>query len=290
MAGTRRNNRSEDPINGIVKTLVGLTDQECTHLITTGITSLDDLSYLTFEDIDATISVIKRRKLDLVAKYLAATEKNNVYSLPTGTNMSIIRKYLNDATNKKTQEVAVTRDTRGGGGGGNEFVSVYGTPEVSTDPMEKISGDPVDFEEWHEVTETTLSQTSNPELINAFRKRERELEKEDNNDKVQRQSTASPNKKRKATPITTSSLQPSGIHKIRLDSSLDHFPEPSKKHARCNLHRWAGVETTAGIMSCATCNTNLCLQCFKMFHTDRHLAEKREQLKKKYKKIKIIKK
>jgi len=159
MAGTRRNNRSEDPINGIVKTLVGLTDQECTHLITTGITSLDDLSYLTFEDIDATISVIKRRKLDLVAKYLAATEKNNVYSLPTGTNMSIIRKYLNDATNKKTQEVAVTRDTRGGGGGGNEFVSVYGTPEVSTDPMEKISGDPVDFEEWHEVTETTLSQT-----------------------------------------------------------------------------------------------------------------------------------
>mmetsp|Transcript_4973 Transcript_4973/g.5682 ORF Transcript_4973/g.5682 Transcript_4973/m.5682 type:complete len:232 (+) Transcript_4973:132-827(+) len=148
MAGTKRNNRSEDPINGIVKTLVGLTDQECTHLITTGITSLDDLSYLTFEDIDATISVIKRRKLDLVAKYLAATEKNNVYSLPTGTNMSIIRKYLNDATNKKTQEVTVTRDTRGGG---NEF--------VSTDPLEKFSGDPVDFEEWHEVTETTLSQT-----------------------------------------------------------------------------------------------------------------------------------
>ena len=159
-AATRRNNnRTEDPINDRVKGLVGLSDDHCNLIVTNGIATFEDLSYLNFEDIDDSIPVVQRRKIDLIAKYLEATEKDNVYDLPTTTTMSSIRKYMK---NKKTQDGAVARDTRGVGG--NEFVS--GTPRVSTDPLEKFSGDPIDFEEWHEATENTLTQTNYKDLLN----------------------------------------------------------------------------------------------------------------------------
>jgi hypothetical protein len=75
MAGTRSRGRTDNPIRDRVKGLVGLNDQECTTLITNGTTTLEELSFLNFNDLDVTIAVTKRRKLELVAKYLEATQK-----------------------------------------------------------------------------------------------------------------------------------------------------------------------------------------------------------------------
>ncbi len=97
-------------------------------------------------------------------------------------------------------------------------------------------------------------------------------------------STTSPNKKARSSRISSTSLLPNGSLSCRLMKSLDHLPEnPSKKKSRCSLHRWLGYETQKGVMYCPSCNVNLCIDCYKIFHNDDDIVNKKLQLQKKLK-------
>jgi hypothetical protein len=91
--------------------------------------------------------------------------------------------------------------------------------------------------------------------------------------------------KTRSARITDDALLPTGSLSRRLNPDLQHFPvQPVNTKARCNLHRWAGVETQKGIMLCPSCNVHLCIECYKIFHTDHNLGHKKNQLKNKYSK------
>ena len=67
--------------------------------------------------------------------------------------------------------------------------------------------------------------------------------------------------------ISDVSLGPRGAMSIRLDTQYDHLPQrPQIKKTIFVLHRWGGFEMRASIGYCATCNVNLCIDCYKMFH------------------------
>lgn len=94
------------------------------------------------------------------------------------------------------------------------------------------------------------------------------------------------NKKRKTgRHVTDDSLAPDGALRNRLDTTIDHLPEPANPRARCALHKWAGVETQKQVSYCMNCSVHLCVFCYRMFHTIPNLHTMKAQLKKRFKKI-----
>ena len=79
-------------------------------------------------------------------------------------------------------------------------------------------------------------------------------------------STGRSGDKRRCARITDDALKPTGALCIRLDDTKDHLPDKAKQSARCSLHRYVGVETEKQVMYCATCNINLCVNCYRFFH------------------------
>ena len=82
--------------------------------------------------------------------------------------------------------------------------------------------------------------------------------------------------------ITDDSLHPEfGRLRLRLNKHLDHLPAEtnSSTSARCGFHRWLGHETCKSVSFCATCNVNLCVRCYKIFHQEEHLVEQKDALK-----------
>ena len=57
-------------ITGRVKTVAGLSNEDCALLQADGINTQDDLSCTQFVDLNVDISIVKRRKLELIGKYL----------------------------------------------------------------------------------------------------------------------------------------------------------------------------------------------------------------------------
>ena len=86
--------------------------------------------------------------------------------------------------------------------------------------------------------------------------------------------------------MTDETLKQNGNLRNRLNSALDHLPEPTtiSSNPRCALHRWVGIEKKAQIMKCTTCNVNLCLDCYKKFHSVVDLVSIKQSLKNKYSK------
>ena len=73
--------------------------------------------------------------------------------------------------------------------------------------------------------------------------------------------------------ISDVSLGPRGAMSIQLETQSDHLPQrPQNKKPRCALYRWGGVEMGASISYCATCNVNLCIDCYKMFHQNTNIT------------------
>ena len=70
-----------------VKHLAGLSDDEVNILRIAGIQNEEDLSYAEFEDFDVTISLVKRRKLNLISRYL----KLGTFSLDAMKSMEEIK-------------------------------------------------------------------------------------------------------------------------------------------------------------------------------------------------------
>ena len=92
--------------------------------------------------------------------------------------------------------------------------------------------------------------------------------------------------KSRASVVTDETLKQNGNLRNRLNSALDHLPEPTtiSSNPRCALHRWVGIEKKAQIMKCTTCNVNLCLDCYKKFHSVVDLVSIKQSLKNKYSK------
>lgn len=89
----------------------------------------------------------------------------------------------------------------------------------------------------------------------------------------------------RCTRLDDPALQ-SGRFNCRLDHTLDHFPvERKSKNAECALHKWAAkVRTESQVMLCRTCNLHLCLQCYRLFHTENNLLASKQAYANEFKK------
>lgn len=134
--------------------------------------------------------------------------------------------------------------------------------------------------------EEKKQQCSNDEFI---RRRKNSSHSHSSTSSLTIDSTLQQNKNKKARLATKHcndfSLAPNGNLKGRLDTCLDHLPtEKESTRARCALHRWVGVETTSQLSQCNTCGVHLCIQCYRLFHTEPDLLKHKDRLKKKYSK------
>ena len=116
-------------IIGRVRTIVGLNNADCDLLQADGITSQEELSFVQFEDLNQGLSIVKRRKLDLIGRYLEV----DVNNLGAATTIHYIRRSVNN------REMPTAPNT--------EKID-SGAPKLYTDPLSEFSGDPIDFEEW----------------------------------------------------------------------------------------------------------------------------------------------
>ena len=129
-----------------VKRIANLSDADCQALDNDGITTEEDLRFLEFVDLPATIAVVKRRKLNVITKYLARDK-----SL-TGT-ITIQEVQLDNASGQ-----AGNAGT-GGPPGANIVDPNRGAPKVYTNPLPDFSGDAVDYEEWERKTGAIIKQS-----------------------------------------------------------------------------------------------------------------------------------
>ena len=102
------------------------------------------------------------------------------------------------------------------------------------------------------------------------------------------ESTLSPGRCERFNNIT---LHPkTGKLAVRLNTNVGHVPEEltvekGKQNTHvCQLHRWAFKEedktencaippgARKGVMYCGTCRAKLCVKCWKIFHTKKHLV------------------
>jgi Transposase IS4 len=90
-------------------------------------------------------------------------------------------------------------------------------------------------------------------------------------------------KERAPTLKDASLLDTQGPLGKRLNPILGHFPEQIERGARCAVHRWsADIEVKSHVYCCSVCKINLCIQCFKVFHTAHDLVEMKDYLKSKF--------
>ena len=73
------------------------------------------------------------------------------------------------------------------------------------------------------------------------------------------------------------------LHDLRLDQSLCHLPVPTEaksgQRPACAMCRWAtGNQFRAQVSYCVSCNTVLCVWCYKTFHTVENLEEKKDAI------------
>jgi hypothetical protein len=71
----------------------------------------------------------------------------------------------------------------------------------------------------------------------------------------------------------------------RMNTYLQHLPvPPNSERSRCGMHRWLGIDTQKDVMTCKSCNVNLCLRCYEGFHTIVDLPGMKARLKAFYEK------
>ena len=52
-----------------------------------------------------------------------------------------------------------------------------------------------------------------------------------------------------------------------------------KDKTRCQLHRWLGYEYCKQVTFCRACNVNLCNSCYRLFHNERDIVDRKIELK-----------
>ena len=92
-----------------------------------------------------------------------------------------------------------------------------------------------------------------------------------------------------ATTVNDRSLHVNGKLNCRLIRTYDHSPVQCKQNVQCQLHKWCSsskqkmrVETQ--LCYCPTCNVNLCLECYRPFHTETDIVKKKSVIERKLRK------
>ena len=85
--------------------------------------------------------------------------------------------------------------------------------------------------------------------------------------------------------VNDDSLDPvKGKLNMRLNPTVQHWPEEAKVGSRCQLHRWArGRELASvmkGVIKCSICQVTLCLKCCHTFHKDGDILGKKNEISK----------
>jgi hypothetical protein len=70
-----------------------------------------------------------------------------------------------------------------------------------------------------------------------------------------------------------------------LDTTMSHLPSRKRgKRPQCALHNWIDARKNTDILYCQSCNINLCIDCYEIFHTVPNLVGTKRQLTNEYKK------
>ena len=101
-------------------------------------------------------------------------------------------------------------------------------------------------------------------------------------------STSRPTKKLKKTRMSDDALDPvAGKLACKLDTTLDHtLIRPPNSKVRCSVYRWVGVETQKDVILCPSCDVNLCIDCYHIFHHIPNMNMMKKLLTNKYSKRK----
>jgi hypothetical protein len=94
-------------------------------------------------------------------------------------------------------------------------------------------------------------------------------------------------KKTRAPKMNEANLHPTtGALAGRLGTEVKHFlvTSTAKVPPKCALHRWAtdGEVYRAHVFECDQCKVCLCIECFKLFHTEEDIVGMKWELKLKY--------
>ena len=136
--------------------LTRLTVQEVNTLSGGGIVNAEDLAVVNFQDITDLLteaSIVKRRKLSHISKYIAS---GHIFT--SFTTMKEILEYINAPVvtpvlpSIPPPPAAAPDPSRG-------------APKIYVNSLEKYSGSPIEFEDWELKTRATLGQTSYSPLL-----------------------------------------------------------------------------------------------------------------------------
>jgi len=82
--------------------------------------------------------------------------------------------------------------------------------------------------------------------------------------------------------VSDLSLHVNGKLNCRLNCTLDHLPRPADDNRRCALHMWSGkMRVESSLLYCNTCTVTLCSECYRTFHVEADLVEKKQEIEKK---------
>ena len=96
--------------------------------------------------------------------------------------------------------------------------------------------------------------------------------------------------------LTDNSLGARGHFQKRLFDPIEHFPVecervtgkkskktglPVRSQKKCVFHNYLGGQARNKIMYCPSCNINLCVDCYKLFHTQQNIVSNKRQLQRK---------
>ena len=68
--------------------------------------------------------------------------------------------------------------------------------------------------------------------------------------------------------VDESNLVPQVDLYLQVDKIIYHLPDSAEGKERCILHRWVEIETHNDVMYCPTCNDDLCVLFYHLFHSD----------------------
>jgi len=91
-----------------------------------------------------------------------------------------------------------------------------------------------------------------------------------------------PQKIGKSNHLTDASVDSTtGPFGKRLDRFVGHWPLKPDKRQYCALHRYCiKLDVRKDVVTCSCCQINLCLYCFKLFHTLKNLAKRKADIAK----------
>ena len=141
--------------------IASITAEEIVLIQAAGINNGSDLSTMCFDDITVVLpnsSIVKRRKLEYLSKYIArgqvVTVRTTIEEIIEFINTPVNPRPSAGFTGRSTTSTPSTDPTRG-------------APRLSVNGLTKFCGTPVKFEDWNIMTTATLGQTNYVKLLDS---------------------------------------------------------------------------------------------------------------------------